>query len=120
MKIVDLRNRIHYLQFICESLQDTTSLLIKQQIVNDIEPECRDDFNFILEILAGKHKLGYSYYRRESLDIMPMSIMQKSFKEYLQPLWDPLTKHDLSVASIETAMSQVRWHTSFVASISMM
>lgn len=117
MKIVDLRNRIHYLQFICESLQDTTSLLIKQQIVNDIEPECRDDFNFILEILAGKHKLGYSYYRRESLDIMPMSVMQKSFKEYLQPLWDPITKHDLSVASIETAMSQVRWHTSFVASI---
>ena len=117
MKIVDLRNRIHYLQFICESLQDTTSLIIKQQIVNDIEPECRDDFNFILEILAGKHKLGYSYYRRESLDIMPMSVMQKSFKEYLQPLWDPLTKHDLSVASIETAMSQVRWHTTFVASI---
>lgn len=117
MKIVDLRNRIHYLQFICESLQDTTSLLIKQQIVNDIEPDCRDDFNFILEILAGKHKLGYSYYRRESLDIMPTSVMQKSFKEYLQPLWDPLTKHDLSIASIEVAMKQVRWHTSFVASI---
>lgn len=117
MKIVDLRNRIHYLQFICESLQDTPSLLIKQQIVNDIEPDCRDDFNFILEILAGKHKLGYSYYRRESLDIMPAFVMQKSFKEYLQPLWDPLTKHDLSVASIETAMSQVRWHTSFIASI---
>lgn len=117
MKIVDLRNRIHYLQFICESLQDTTSLLIKQQIVDDIEPDCRDDFNFIVEILAGKHKLGYSYYRRESLDIMPAFVMQKSFKDYLQPLWEPLNKHDLSVASIEIAMRQVRWHTDFVASI---
>lgn len=117
MKVVDLRNRIHYLQFICESLQDTTSLLIKQQIVDDIEPDCRDDFNFIVEILAGKHKLGYSYYRRESLDIMPPAVLQQSFKDYLQPLWEPLKHHDLSVKSIEIAMQKVRWATQFVASI---
>lgn len=117
MKITDLRNRIHYLQFICESLQETSSILLKQEIVDSIEEDCKDDFNFILEILAGKHKLGYTYCRRSSLDLMPDSVKEQSFKEYLQPLWDPINNNNLSVASIELAMQKVRWYTDFVAQI---
>lgn len=47
--------RINYLKYICESLEDTTSLNEKREIISSIASECKDDFNFILEILANKH-----------------------------------------------------------------
>ena len=52
MSISTTQERIDYLEYICNDLQDTTSLNEKRDIVNSIVPECKDDFNYILEILA--------------------------------------------------------------------
>ena len=50
MSISTTQERIDYLEYVCNDLQDTTSLNEKRDIVNSIVPECKDDFNYILEI----------------------------------------------------------------------
>ena len=56
-----LSERIKKLNGICSSLIATSSLNEKRNIVNSIDDELKDDFQYILEILAGKHKLYYTY-----------------------------------------------------------
>lgn len=114
---MSLRNRLSYLQYLCESLQDTDSLVIKRQIVNEIPVEYKDDFNFILEILAGKHKLGYTYNKTETIDIMPAEYAEYTIRQYLQPLWRPILTGDLSHNSINAAQYCCRWETELIASI---
>lgn len=59
-----LVNRCKLLNNYFTVLQSNNSRLYKEQIVNDIKaryPKIMEDLDFCFEILAGKHKLGYTY-----------------------------------------------------------
>lgn len=108
--------RINYLKYVCESLEDTTSLNEKRDIVSNIASECKDDFNFILEILANKHPLGYKY---DPMKVLPCKNddTNLTLREYLKPLWQPKKEADLSVANCNIAMRKVNICRHFIASI---
>lgn len=56
-----LGQRISIFESVFIDLQNTNSRLEKEQIISTIPAELQDDWQYILEILAGKHKLGYTY-----------------------------------------------------------
>lgn len=113
-----LTERINYLSYIFELLQDTNSITEKQDIVEHIEPDVKDDFEYILEILAGRHKLGYKYPEHFiHLENVPDYIERLTFKEYIAPLFVPLIIKDLSEYNIDRHISKVRWFPEFVEPI---
>lgn len=92
-----LTERVEAMQEIFESLQCTNSRLVKQDIIDSIPQELKEDFNFCLEVLAGKHKLGYRY---ETVEGVPDVSAFATIKEVYQYLQKPLLEHDLSRANI--------------------
>lgn len=116
MSISTTQERIDYLEYICNDLQDTTSLNEKRDIVNSIAPECKDDFNYILEILANKYPLGYTY---DPHRVLPSRYCTTNLtlREYLKPLWEPKKQADLSVTTCINAMRKVDINPYFIASI---
>lgn len=113
-----LTERINYLSYIFELLQDTNSINEKQDIIKHIEPDVKDDFEYILEILAGRHKLGYKYPEHFThLEKVPDYIEQLTFREYIAPLFVPLTIKDLSEHNIGKHISKVIWFPEFVEPI---
>lgn len=116
MSISTTQERIDYLEYICNDLQDTTSLNEKRDIVNSITPECKDDFNYILEILANKYPLGYTY---DPYRVLPSRYCTTNLtlREYLKPLWEPKKQADLSVTTCLNAMRKIDINPYFIASI---
>ena len=50
-----LNERISLLEYYCELLQSTNSIVEKREIIESIDKNVKDDFDYIIEILAGKH-----------------------------------------------------------------
>lgn len=98
-----LQQRIDYLTYIFNLLQNTNSRTEKEQIVNSIDKNCKEDFDFIIECLAGKHKFGYTYKR------YPFSynscIFATTVKSVLKFLLTPAKEKDLSEQNIATYVS---------------
>lgn len=109
-----LTQRLDRLDYICNNLSITPSLNEKREIVASIPAELKDDFNFILEILAGKHKLGYTYTYGPN-NVQPTEEqMNMTLREYLAPLWEPLKHNDLSNVITSYYMSKCRVKQYFV------
>lgn len=109
-----LTQRLEKLDYICNNLSITPSLNEKREIVANIPNELKDDFNFILEILAGKHKLGYTYTYGPA-NVQPTEEqMNMTLREYLAPLWEPLKRNDLSNVVTSYYMSKCRVKQYFV------
>lgn len=109
-----LTQRLDRLDYICNNLSITPSLNEKREIVASIPNELKDDFNFILEILAGKHKLGYTYTYGPA-NVQPTEEqMNMTLREYLAPLWEPLKRNDLSNVVTSYYMSKCRVKQYFV------
>lgn len=110
-----LTQRLDRLDYICNNLSITPSLNEKREIVASIPNELKDDFNFILEILAGKHKLGYTYTYGLADNVQPTEEqMNMTLREYLAPLWEPLKRNDLSNVVTSYYMSKCRVKQYFV------
>lgn len=107
-----LPDRIEYFEHTFALLQDTNSRLEKEAIVADILPEYKDDFEYILECLAGKHKFGYTYYK--TTPIINARLRSFTVKQALLFLQAPIVHHDLSVDNIHiyVAMTNV-WYDFF-------
>lgn len=97
-----LSERIEKMQTIFDALQMVSSRNAKQDIINLIEPELKDDFNFCLEVLAGKHKLGYTYRYVPYWATDTNFYTIRDVYEYLQT---PLKIHDLSEPCIMIYLS---------------
>lgn len=98
-----LQQRIDYLTYVFNLLQDTNSRTEKEQIVKDIDEKYKEDFDFIIECLAGKHKFGYTYKRYPFL--YNSTILEMSVKSVLQFLLTPARDKDLSVGNIASYVS---------------
>ena len=98
-----LQQRIDYLTYVFNLLQNTNSRTEKEQIVNNIDQNCKEDFDFIIECLAGKHKFGYTYKRYPFL--YNSTICSMSVKSVLQFLLTPAKEKDLSTENIASYVS---------------
>ncbi|MBR2384450.1 MAG: hypothetical protein IKA99_02455 [Clostridia bacterium] len=98
-----LQQRIDYLTYVFNLLQDTNSRTEKEQIVKDIDPNYKEDFDFVIECLAGKHKFGYTYKRYPFL--YNSSICSMTVKSVLQFLLTPAKEKDLSTGNIAAYVS---------------
>lgn len=117
---MSLQRTVYVLTNIFEELMATSSTLDKRAIVNAIEPDIRADFEFCLEILDGKHKLGYTFM--EDIETkFPYATRYvddtKTFREYMQPLWIPITEHDLSTENCMLAMTRCITYANLVEPI---
>jgi len=93
-----LTERVKQITYAFDKLTIADGLNDRRQIVESITEELKDDFYFCLEVLAGRHKLGYTYaaYSGISSNIENYTIRQV-YQEILQK---PLKMHDLSENNI--------------------
>lgn len=113
-----LSERIDYLRYICDSLQETDSRVEKLQIIYDIDNEVKDDFTYILEILDGRRPLGYTFIAQYIGDMSEEDEQQElTFKQYIEPLWLPSKYNDFSRASCQAAMRLVKYFNDFIEPI---
>ena len=80
-----LKDRIYLLQNYITYIQATDSRNEKEGIINRMVPDVKDDFYYILEILDGKHKLGYTFVNRyNKVEHVETDI---TFRKYIEPLF---------------------------------
>lgn len=115
--MITLGQRINILEQVCFDLQQTTSRLEKEQIVSTIPDEVKDDWLYILEILAGKHKLGYTYDEYVTPHRPQDSMAEITFKQYISPLYEPMRSNNFTQLNIVQAMQNCGYATDFIASI---
>lgn len=111
-----LSERIEHLEKIFDDLQSTNSRIKKEQIIKAIPAELKEDFQYILEILAGKHKLGYTY-RMTRAELGADMYYEMTFKEYIQPLFEPMKSNNFTDLNIILAMNHCQYRQDLIASI---
>lgn len=112
-----LGQRINVLEQVCFDLQQTTSRLEKERIISIIPDELKDDWQYILEILAGKHKLGYTYDEYVTPHRPQDSMSEITFKQYISPLYEPMKSNNFTQLNCYQAMQSCGYATDFIASI---
>lgn len=95
---MNLTERCLYLDKIFEMLQATNSPIVKRRIVEDIAPECAEDFQYVIEVLTGKHVYGYSYWRSDC--VLNHEAELWSVKQMLEYLQGPKKEGNLSIENI--------------------
>lgn len=110
-----LQDRISLLQNYINYIQITDSRNEKEAIINRMVPDIKDDFYYILEILDGKHKLGYTFVNRHNQIWHGNST--ETFREYIAPLFRPSLDHDLSESYIYKCCEQVNDFNEFIEPI---
>lgn len=115
--MITLGQRINILEQVCFDLQQTTSRLEKERIISTIPDEVKDDWQYILEILAGKHKLGYTYDEYVTPHRPQDSLSELTFKQYITPLYEPMRSNNFTQLNCYQAMQQCGYATDFIASI---
>ena len=107
-----LQDRINYFNRMFDLLKSTNSRSEKEYIVSTVLPEYKEDFEYILECLAGKHKFGYKYYYTKPVDIgSPMAL---SIKQMLMFLQKPMEYKDLRESTIQSFVElTTQWYDFF-------
>ena len=112
---IPLKNRISLLQNYITCIQATDSRNEKEGIINRMVPAIKDDFYYILEILDGKHKLGYTFVNRyNKIEHVETDI---TFRQFIEPLFKPVHNHDLSEAYIYKCCEEVNDYNDFIEPI---
>lgn len=102
--------RVNFFMDLFENLESTTSMNDKLALVATIPSEYQDDWQCILSILAGKVKLGYTYYIIPNTgDKIADNMTIRDIYEFLQ---EPYKQGDLSLNNIINYIRQTS-HLSF-------
>ena len=107
-----LQERIDYFSYIFNLLQDTNSRIEKELIVKEIPDVYKEDFDYIIECLAGKHVFGYRYYK--VTPIINQKINDATIKQVLQFLQNPIKEHNLTASNISNYIAMTTfWYDFF-------
>lgn len=112
-----LGQRIDMLNNVCFDLQQTTSRLEKERIISTIPDELKDDWQYILEILAGKHKLGYTYDEYCTPHRPQDSLAEITIRQYIDPLFEPMRSNNFTQLNCYQAMQACGYATMFISDI---
>lgn len=104
---MNLTERCWYFDRIFDDLQSTNSGIYKRHIIDGIYPECKDDFQFIVECLTGKHKFGY-IFPTNCERLTDVRSENNTIRDVLEFLLEPRRQGDLSVRNIEGYCGQIR------------
>ena len=105
--IYTLGERISTIERIFEDLQSTNSRTIKEAIIRvDLPEELKEDFQFCIEVLTGKHKLYYTYYKTSNDGCKIRSNSLMTIKDLYHFLLTPYLQRDLSLDNIHFYVSQ--------------
>lgn len=100
-----LSERVSQINTIFELLQGTTSIVEKRIILNNAPEELKEDIDFILEVLAGRHPFGYKYpeilYRFEMIESPAPQMLFPTVKDMLIWLLRPIEEKNLSEYNIK-------------------
>lgn len=113
---MNLTERCWYFDRIFDDLQSTNSGIYKRHIIDGIYPECKDDFQFIVECLTGKHKFGYTF-PTNCERLTDVRSENNTIKDVLEFLLEPRRKGDLSVRNVESYCGQIRHLAWFFAPV---
>ena len=104
---MNLSERCNYFWSIFEDLQDTNSITEKRYIISKIPEWLREDFDYIIECLGGKHKFGYTYTHNMS-SLYPSDVRNENntVKDVLKFLQEPRLQGDLSQPNIARYINQ--------------
>ena len=97
-----LDERVKYFENLFEQLQCESSRLGKEYIVSKIPVELKDDFIFLLEILAGRRKIGWTYTAR---NYKVPTDQNQTLMEYIYKNLFIVNKTDVNIARAEIATS---------------
>ena len=114
---MNLGQRIDVLEQTCFDLQHTNSRLEKERIISMLPDELKDDWQYILEILAGKHKLGYTYDEYCTPHRPQDSLSEITLRQYLEPLYESMRSNNFTQMNCLQAMQACGYATDFIASI---
>lgn len=106
-----LSEKFEQLEDVFIKLQNTNSIIEKKDIINNILTELKDDFVFCLEILDGRHKIGYKYYKAYSTE-EPVEF--NTLKDIHEVLMKPLNTCDLSYDNINKYLSKTSKYAEFL------
>lgn len=109
-----LTTRIDTLYTTFNMLEQTSSLIDKRKIVDNINPIVKDDFDFCIEVLAGKHKLGYTMY---NVTNMPEISEDSTIRQAYEILLTPLRERNLSVQNISKYVRKLGYHSLFFTAL---
>ena len=109
--------RFEILYDVCTDLQSTNSRIEKERIISTIPDELKDDWQYILEILAGKHKLGYTYDEYCTPHRPQDSLAEITIRQYIDPLFEPMRSNNFTQLNCYQAMQACGYCTSFIADI---
>lgn len=107
-----LRADINYMTEIFDKICSTNSTVVKNIIVESIDPKMRDDFQIIVECLSGIRKFGYTwvdvdeYYGCANID-------DWTIKQVIEYLLEPRAMRDLSTDNIYKHLSAVYEYSEF-------
>ena len=103
-----LTEEVRYFNKLFDNLSNTTSLTIKRYYIKQIPAEYANDWTFILEILAGKRKIGYTIpdYLHNVGSIEPRC-QTWTLRQYMAVLWEPIRSNNLSQLYIEQCILKV-------------
>lgn len=111
-----LQERVSKLQNVFDLLQATNSTSLKRQIIQlEITDELQDDFNYCLEVLAGKHMFGFKFIVCEG-DVSSISDIN-TVRQYIEQLKEPGNKGNMSRLSILNACCKCYAYADFVEPI---
>lgn len=103
-----LSERCNYFYSIFEDLQDTNSITEKRFIVSKIPEWLREDFDYIIECLNGKHKFGYTYTTTPYNACTDRCVnLNSSVKDVLEWLQEPRIRGDLRQSNIDWYCDQI-------------
>lgn len=111
-----LQDEINYFVKLFQTLQCTDSRNTKMQVIRTIPDEYKEDWQFILEVLDGKYKLGYTFVKMPIQDTYPYP-EDASLKTYMQPLWQPMKTHDFRDMTIAQTCVKCATHADFIEPI---
>lgn len=101
-----LTERTIYFTNVFDLLQSTNSSLRKREIIECIRSDYKEDFEYIVEVLTGKHVFGYSYWIPSDTQISDIRNENNTVKEVLQFLQEPYLRKDLSINNIARYVHQ--------------
>ena len=110
-----LSERIRIMKQVFADLSSTNSIVDKRYIVSKIEPDCKEDFLYIVQCLNGTIKFGYNYYNNANILNKVDTIVDENWtiKQVLQFLRTPLMDKDLSHDNISKYLDQVNTYWYF-------
>lgn len=93
-----LSERVYLLEEVLDDIASTNSLIEKRNIIDDINPELKDDFECIIECLSGVHKFGYTYNATEWFGDKRSE--NNTIRDIINFLLEPSKNGDLSTQNI--------------------